>query len=178
MLPEVGLLLLYPCRPYDFQALLFLPCFCSSLKVQKVQKEHLIFSVYLEFLCFRLSVPLPSLYSQSSSMIRFPPTSIALSESDIEFHLRDIQIKQQLYAQGFTPKEVQRYYNERHSQVNGCDAEDDVVLALTQGSTCSQAKTQPSQGVEPDVLERDRHRTSGRSDCSLNPARRLTIFSR
>ncbi|KAF7510100.1 hypothetical protein GJ744_006999 [Endocarpon pusillum] len=93
-------------------------------------------------------------------MIRFPPTSIALSESDIEFHLREIQIKQQLYAQGFTPKEVQRYYNERHGQVNGCDAQEEVVLTLTQGSTCSQAKTKPGQGVEPDVLKSDRHRPS------------------
>ncbi|ERF71749.1 hypothetical protein EPUS_01664 [Endocarpon pusillum Z07020] len=93
-------------------------------------------------------------------MIRFPPTSIALSESDIEFHLREIQIKQQLYAQGFTPKEVQRYYNERQGQVNSGDAEDDVVLTLTQAATCSQAKTKQSQGVEPDVLQRDRHRPS------------------
>lgn len=112
-------------------------------------------------------------------MIRFPPTSIALSESDIEFHLREIQNKQQLYAQGFTQKEVQRYYNERHGHVNRCDAQDDLLLTLTHASTSSKVETrQRRQAVEPDVLKRDSHTPSGRSDYSLTPAHSLTIFGR
>jgi hypothetical protein len=77
-------------------------------------------------------------------MIRFPPTSIALSESDVEFHLREIQIKEQLYAQGFTQKEVQRYYNERHGSVNDL-VEDDFLSSRTPSSTWTNTREDASQ---------------------------------
>lgn len=43
-------------------------------------------------------------------MIRLPPTSISLSESDIQFHLREINIYQTLLQQGFKQQDIQRYY--------------------------------------------------------------------
>ena len=175
MLPEIGSRLLYPCRPFDSQSLLFLPWVLFFVESPERASDSL--SLYRIFM-FPFFCVVTVIVFQSFSMIRFPPTSIALSESDIEFHLREIQIKQQLYAQGFTQKEVQRYYNERHGHVNGCDVEDDVLLTLTQSSTCSKAKTKPSQGVEPDALKEDRRRPSGWSGSSLTPALRLTIFSR
>jgi hypothetical protein len=67
-----------------------------------------------------------SLVLQALTMIRFPPTSIALSESDIDFHLNEIRVKEQLYAQGLMRKEVHRYYNQRHGYVNGIDVEGDA----------------------------------------------------
>jgi hypothetical protein len=73
------------------------------------------------------------------NMIRFPPTSIALSESDVEFHLREIQIKAQLYDQGFTQKEVQRYYNECHGRVND-PVEDDLLAFRTTSSVRTNSK--------------------------------------
>jgi hypothetical protein len=44
------------------------------------------------------------------SMIRLPPTSISLSESDINLHLREISIYQSLLQQGFTREAIQVYY--------------------------------------------------------------------
>lgn len=70
---------------------------------------------------------------ETFNMIRFPPTSIALSQSDIDFHLREIQIKEHLYAQGFTKKEVQRYYSQRHGDVD--DPDDDVLSSRPPSST-------------------------------------------
>lgn len=170
MLPEIGSHLLHPCRSSDSRLLLVFPAFCSSLKVQK---EHLFLSVYLKFYAFVFRLPsfptLPVIVFQSSSMIRFPPTSIALSESDIEFHLREIQLKEQLYAQGFTQKEVQRYYNERYGHANDSDVEDDVLLTLIQGSTCSKAKTKQGQGAESDVPKKNRRKPSGASISNLTP---------
>ena len=43
-------------------------------------------------------------------MIRLPPTSISLSESDIHLHLREINIYQSLLQQGFTRDAIQQYY--------------------------------------------------------------------
>ena len=59
-----------------------------------------------------------SLVLQALTMIRFPPTSIALSESDIDFHLNEIRVKEQLYAQGLMRKEVHRYYPLRGLWIN------------------------------------------------------------
>ena len=44
------------------------------------------------------------------NMIRLPPTSISLSESDIHSHLREINIYQSLLQQGFTRDSIQQYY--------------------------------------------------------------------
>jgi hypothetical protein len=43
-------------------------------------------------------------------MIRLPPTSISLSESDIQLHFREISIYQSLLQQGFTRDAIQQYY--------------------------------------------------------------------
>ena len=43
-------------------------------------------------------------------MIRLPPTSISLSESDIHLHLKEINIYQSLLQQGFTKDAIQQYY--------------------------------------------------------------------
>ncbi len=87
----------------------------------------------------------------------------------MEFHLREIQVKEQLYAQGFTHKEVQRYYNERYGHVNDFDVEDDLLLIPIQDSTCSKAKTRSSQAVESDVLKRDGRKSSGRPVGNVTP---------
>lgn len=46
------------------------------------------------------------------AMIRLPPTSVALSENDVQFHLRQIDIYHRLLAQGFKKKDIIRYYAE------------------------------------------------------------------
>lgn len=45
-----------------------------------------------------------------TSMIRLPPTSISLSESDVQLHFREINIYQSLLQQGFTRDAIQQYY--------------------------------------------------------------------
>lgn len=93
-------------------------------------------------------------------MIRFPPTSIALSESDIEFHLRDIRIKEHLYAQGFTRKEVQRYCEEHHGSTDCLDSMDDGILSNQRSTVNSQlgskepsAESVKELGLAVDVLQ-------------------------
>jgi hypothetical protein len=87
-------------------------------------------------------------------MIRFPPTSIALSESDVEFHLREIQIKAQLYDQGFTQKEVQRYYSERHGRFDD-SVEDDILSSRTPTSIWTSTRKDATQlvGAHPIIVE-------------------------
>jgi hypothetical protein len=99
-------------------------------------------------------------------MIRFPPTSIALSQSDIDFHLREIQIKEHLYAQGFTRKEVHQYYNERHGHVNGFDADEDEDVLSTRSSSVNlqTGREMQTQGANAPVLKRESRRPSGTSD--------------
>jgi hypothetical protein len=77
-------------------------------------------------------------------MIRFPPARIALSESDIDFHLNEIRIKEQLYAQGFIRKEVHRYYNQRHGYVNGINAEGDALSTRDSSLTFTEAGDDPA----------------------------------
>lgn len=98
-------------------------------------------------------------------MIRFPPTSIALSESDIEFHLRDIQIKEHLYAQGFPRKEVQRYYNERHGTTSRSNSLDDDVPSTQPSTIGSQpgSKEPAADAVKALGLAADTRRPSGTS---------------
>ena len=49
-------------------------------------------------------------------MIRLPPTSIALSEADIEFHLRQAQLYHGLRKQGFKKEDIARYLSDYHEQ--------------------------------------------------------------
>jgi hypothetical protein len=103
-------------------------------------------------------------------MIRFPPTSIALSQSDIDFHLREIQIKEHLYAQGFTKKEVHRYYSERHGSVNGFDADDDGGVLSTRTSSVNLQTGREKQALDAKapVLKRESRRPSGTSERDLD----------
>lgn len=80
-------------------------------------------------------------------MLRFPPTSIGLSESDIDFHLREVQIREHLYAQGFTRQDVQRYYNQRYGHGNGLD-DDHVLPTRTPSVTLAKTREDPTQGSE------------------------------
>jgi hypothetical protein len=97
-------------------------------------------------------------------MICLPPTSIALSESDIDSHLREIEIKEQLYAQGFTREEVQRYYGERH----GSDVDDDDVLSTRPASVAmANAREDSARGAKPLVVKEERCRPSGTSDPDM-----------
>ena len=56
-------------------------------------------------------------------MIRLPPTSIGLSESDIHFHLRQVSVYQSLRAQGFNKEDIQRYYAEHQALKKACENE-------------------------------------------------------
>lgn len=101
-------------------------------------------------------------------MICLPPTSIALSESDIDFHLREIEIKEQLYAQGFTREEVQRYYGEPHGSVSGGDVDDDDVLSTRPASVAmANAREESARGAKPLVVKGERCRSSGTSDPDM-----------
>jgi hypothetical protein len=99
-------------------------------------------------------------------MIRFPPTSIALSDSDIDFHLREIQIKEQLYAQGFTRKEVQRYYSQRHGDIID-DDDDDVLSSRIPSFTFTTTKKEPAQRKRSTAVTGEILRASGRADGEL-----------
>jgi hypothetical protein len=90
-----------------------------------------------------LTFPL-SLVLQALTMIRFPPTSIVLSESDVNFHLNEIRIKEQLYARGFIRKEVHQYYNQRHGYVNGIDVEGDAPSTRDSSLTSTEAGDDPA----------------------------------
>ena len=95
-------------------------------------------------------------------MIRFPPTSIALSDSDIDFHFREIQIKEQLYAQGFTKKEVQRYYSQRHGSINDVDDDDDILSSRTPSCTFAKAREEAANLSTTMAVARETPRPSGR----------------
>jgi hypothetical protein len=97
-------------------------------------------------------------------MIRFPPTSIALSESDIDFHLNEIRIKEQLHAQGVMRKEVHRYYNQRHGYVNGIDVEGDAPSTRGSSLTFTKAGDDPAQIAHARILKGGTRKPSGRSD--------------
>jgi hypothetical protein len=97
------------------------------------------------------------------NMIRFPPTSIALSESDVEFHLREIQIKAQLYDQGFTQKEVQRYYNECHGRVND-PVEDDLLAFRTTSSVRTNSKKDAPRSISAHPTLEETRKASQTSD--------------
>lgn len=96
-------------------------------------------------------------------MIRFPPTSIALSESDIDFHLREIQIKEQLYAQGFTRQEVQRYYTERHGNANGYHVEGDDSSTRSPSTITGNTREAEYQETNSSAQKEQTCKTSGRS---------------
>ena len=49
-------------------------------------------------------------------MIRLPPTSISLSENDLQHHLHQIDVYHGLLAQGFKKKDILRYYAEHEAQ--------------------------------------------------------------
>ncbi len=102
-------------------------------------------------------------------MIRFPPTSIALSDSDIDFHFREIQIKEQLYAQGFTKKEVQRYYGQRHGDINDVD-DDDIFSSKTPSPDPSfaKAKEEPANLLTTVGMVGATRRISGRPVVKSN----------
>ncbi|RMZ89167.1 hypothetical protein DV736_g3610, partial [Chaetothyriales sp. CBS 134916] len=51
-------------------------------------------------------------------MIRLPPTGISLSDSDIDFHLQQIDIYHGLLKQGFKKKEILRYFDEHQATQN------------------------------------------------------------
>ena len=95
-------------------------------------------------------------------MIRFPPSSIALSQSDIDFHFREIQIKEQLYAQGFTRKEVHRYYRERYGSFDGFDSEDDEAISAQTPSSELASRTRPDQASQTVRLRGEKRMPSGR----------------
>jgi hypothetical protein len=84
-------------------------------------------------------------------MIRSAATSIGLSQSDIDFHFCEIEIKEQLYAQGFTRKEVQRYYRERLGHINGSDAEDDDLATRTTSANFTTAREE--LGLPPEIVQ-------------------------
>ncbi len=100
-------------------------------------------------------------------MIRFPPTSIALSERDIEFHLREIQVKEHLYAQGFTRKEVQRYYREHHGNANGLQCNDDALSTRSASVNLEATTKEQAQDAKGKDLASEMRIASGIS-CSVN----------
>ena len=100
-------------------------------------------------------------------MIRFPATSIALSENDVELHLREIQIKEQLYDQGFTQKEVQRYYNERNGRVND-PVEDDFLSSRTPSSIWTNTRKDAPQFVSAHSILEETRKASQASDGAFD----------
>lgn len=140
---------------------------------RKCIEEHFGSLVHLDSFGVRVGLALTLFHSPS--MIRFPPTSIGLSESDIDFHLREIQIKEHLYAQGFTRKEVQRYYNERHGNVNSFDLDDDVLSTRTSGINSSKPRLNAAHDSKSLVQTGEMRNHFGRSDGDLNGHSLLTL---
>ena len=64
------------------------------------------------------------LVPQQSTMIRLPPTSISISENDVQFHLRQTEILHGLLKQGFKKNDVARYlddYRKATAEAEGHD---------------------------------------------------------
>jgi hypothetical protein len=112
---------------------------------------HLLSSAFRLFLCCPVSLLAFALLSPFI-MIRFPATSIGLSQSDIDFHLQDIEIKEQLYAQGFTRQEVQRYYAERYGDVEDLSFDDDVCSTRTASTTFIRSKEERVIGAQAVIV--------------------------
>ncbi len=104
-------------------------------------------------------------------MIRLPPTSISLSESDIQFHLREINIYQSLLEQGFKLQDIQRYYASNRPSVS--EHAHQAAQAFTaqneygeygRGKQTILASGAPAGEIEPgpkggELESRPRHRT-------------------
>ena len=101
-------------------------------------------------------------------MIRLSPSSIALSQSDVEFHLQEVQIRGRLYAQGFTKEEVQRFYNDEHnSNAHGLD-EDHVLSTQNPIAVWATPGEDPTQATKPMILAGGVRTPSRRSDPELD----------
>lgn len=60
-------------------------------------------------------------------MIRLRPTSIALSERDLQSHLRQIDLYQHLLAEGFKKEQIRKYYDEQQTLRRGQENLQDEV---------------------------------------------------
>jgi hypothetical protein len=97
-------------------------------------------------------------------MIRFPPTTIALSDSDVDFHLCQIQIKEQLYAQGFTKEEVRGYYADLYGHRD--DNESDHEIPSIQNLNLSSPKPRKcssESGSDGGTQKQETRKSSGKS---------------
>ena len=103
-------------------------------------------------------------------MIRFPPTSIALSQSDIDFHLREIQIKEHLPAQGFTKKEGERYYSQRHGDIDDVDNVD-FLSSHTPSFTFTGTREDSACNTQAMAMAKESCQTSGMPNCGLISAK-------
>ena len=72
-------------------------------------------------------------------MIRLTPTSISLSDKDIQDHLQQIDVYHGLLAQGFKKKQIMRYYAEHKAQVAARHAD----FQLPPTPTCVQMMQTP-----------------------------------
>lgn len=83
-------------------------------------------------------------------MIRLPPTSIALSEGDVDLHLRQAQTYYGLLQQGYKRQDIARYLSDYQKAVLGLTAQDSIDFALPVPSTFDLACRQIIKSSEQD----------------------------
>ena len=119
-------------------------------------------------------------------MIRLPPTSISLSESDINLHLREISIYQSLLQQGFTREAIQGYYASiRAPEPEGHPSSQRPQLTSTRKASNDVEKPithedQPARSHNPDHQQTSRPalpiRESGEVARSANEVRQMRKY--
>ena len=87
-------------------------------------------------------------------MIRLRPTSIGLADSDIQQYLQRADAYQNLLAQGFTKKDIQRYYNDQQAQAKAVENEEDHLSDRTVSSSSLKAARGSAESEEGDLEQR------------------------
>ncbi|KAL2436518.1 hypothetical protein ABEF95_011535 [Exophiala dermatitidis] len=104
-------------------------------------------------------------------MIRLPPSSITLSESDVEFHLRQAEIYHGLLRQGFKKQEIIRYLADHRralAEAAGGSLEDELLPAPgTVALACRRSQSpQATDGMaqQGQMPRKSRHPSSTESE--------------
>ena len=110
-------------------------------------------------------------------MIRLPPSSISLSERDIDFHLRHAEMYDGLLRQGFKKEDVIRYLNDYREATLQAAYRDAQGFNLNVPSTFELSCSQPRSSVtSEDGQHKPIKQTSGHSSSTRSTNGSVTTF--
>ncbi|EXJ86635.1 hypothetical protein A1O3_03588, partial [Capronia epimyces CBS 606.96] len=110
-------------------------------------------------------------------MIRLPPSSISLSESDVEFHLRQAEIYHGLLRQGFEKHDIVRYLKDHRkaiSEAAGGGLDGELLFA---SSTVQLAYRRSPNSSQDEALQQGESAQSSQSNFQWESAERSTRHS-